>query len=336
MGLLPISNTQGISLPLAVWLLHDEYDYIDRPNYISATSLMKPLRQLVLPGRVPPEARQEDVSDYIARALGHSIHSAIEHAWSNGNHHRAMRRLGYTNDVIERIVVNPTEEQLRSRNDIIPVYFEQRAFREVEVMGQTFTIGGKFDMVSDGIVNDFKSTSVWAWVKGTKDEDYSLQGSLYRWLNPDKITEDYTRINFVFTDWQRSMTKTNPDYPQKRVEHKDIPLLSIAEAEAWVKRKLELYLKYRDTPEAQLPECTDDELWRSTPQYKFFLDPAKAREPGARATKNFDDAGEARRYQAERNGRGVIITKMGEPKACGYCPGFAACTQKDRLGLGTV
>ena len=335
MGLLPISNTQDISLPLSVWLLHDEYDHIDKPNYISATSLMKPLRQLVLPGRVPPEARQEDVSDYIARGLGHSIHHAIEHAWSNGNHRKAMKRLGYTDDVIERIVINPTEEQLRSRNDIIPVYFEQRAFREIEVMGQNFTIGGKFDMVSDGIVNDFKSTSVWAWAKGTKDEDYALQGSLYRWLNPDKITEDYIRINFVFTDWAKMMVKS-AGYPQKRVEYKDIPLLSMAETEAWVRRKLELYLKHRSTPEAHLPECTDDELWRSAPQYKFFLDPDKAKDPSARATKNFDDAGEARRYQAEKGGRGVIITKMGEPKACGYCPGFAACTQKDRLGLGTV
>ena len=28
-------------------------------------------------------------------------------------------------------------------------------------------------------------------------------------------------------------------------------------------------------------------------------------------------------------GKGVVITKPGEVKRCGYCPGFEACTQKD-------
>jgi len=29
-------------------------------------------------------------------------------------------------------------------------------------------------------------------------------------------------------------------------------------------------------------------------------------------------------------GKGVIKEVPGEPKACGYCPAYAACTQKDR------
>ena len=327
-----VTNEQDISLPLAVWLLQDGYDYVDKPNYISATSLMKPLRQMVLPGRVPPEKRKLDVAEFIARSLGNSIHTAIEAAWTGGNHRPAMRSLGYTDDVIDRVLINPTEEELRSRNDVIPVYFEQRAFREIEIDGQTFTVGGKFDMVSDGIVNDFKSTSVWSWVKGTKDEDFALQGSLYRWLNPSKITDDFIRINFIFTDWSKMMMNT-ANYPQKRVEYKDIPLLSIAETEAWVRRKLSLYLKHRNSPESQLPECTDDELWRSAPQFKFYLDPTKATDPAARATKNFDDRAEANRHMAEK-GKGIVIEKMGEPKACTYCQGFDACSQKDRLGLG--
>src|SRR5690349_11985097 len=73
-----VGNQLGISLPLAVWLLHDEYDYIDRQNYISATGLMKPLRQIVLPKRIPPDQLMPDVSEFIARKLGHAIHDSIE------------------------------------------------------------------------------------------------------------------------------------------------------------------------------------------------------------------------------------------------------------------
>lgn len=326
-----VTNELDISLPLAVWLLHDEYDYVNEPNYISATSLMKPLRQIILPKRIPPEKQTSDVSEYVSRKLGTAIHDSIERAWSEG-HGRSMKLLGYTKDVIERVIVNPTPEMLRAYNDIIPVYFEQRAFRDVEVNGVTYKVGGKFDMISDGIVNDFKSTSVWSWIKGTKDNDYALQGSIYRWLNPDKITEDFIRINFIFTDWSKMML-TTAGYPQKRVEHKDVPLLTPRETENWIRNKLALLQKYKDAPESEIPECTDEELWRSEPKFKFYLDPAKASTPGSRATKNFDNLIDARKYQVEKGGKGAIVTVPGEPKACGYCPGFDACTQKDRLGL---
>jgi hypothetical protein len=324
-----ITNNTGISLPLAVWLLHDEYDYVDKPNYISATGLMKPLRQIVLPNRIPAEERSADVSEFIARSLGTSIHDSIEKAWKKGKN-RALKLLGYPDDVIERVWINPTPEDLRARNDIIPVYLEQRAFKEIEVGGVTYTVGGKFDMVSDGIVNDYKSTSVWAWIKGAKDEDYCIQGSIYRWLNPEKITEDYIRVNFIFTDWSKAMLGSVPNYPAKRVEHKDIKLWSIAETDRWIRSKLELVQHFIDTPEDELPECSDQELWRSDPKFKYFADPAKAKVPGARSSKNFDDLAEARAHMATKGGVGTIVTVVGEPKACAYCAGYEACTQKDQ------
>lgn len=328
-----VTNNLNISLPLAVWLLHDEYDYVSLPNYISATTLMKPLRQIILSKRVPADMQTSDVSEYAARKLGTAIHDSIERAWTQG-HKRSMQLLGYPNDVIDRVIVNPTPEQLRASNDIIPVYFEQRGLKEITVEGTTYTIGGKFDMVSDGIVNDFKSTSVWSWIKGTKDDDYSKQGSIYRWLHPDKITEDYIRINFVFTDWSAAMLKSVPNYPNSRLQHKDVALGSMAATEAWIRSKLLQIQRYKDAPESQIPECTDDELWRSEPQFKFYSDPTKVNDPKSRATKNFTDMVEARKFQAEKGGKGAIKVVPGEPKACGYCPAFHACSQKDRLGLG--
>lgn len=327
-----VTNNLDISLPLAVWLLNDEYDYVDKPNYISATSLMKPLRQIILSKRVPKELQTSDVADYVARAMGNAIHTAIEHAWLNGKE-IPLKRLGFSQETIDRIVINPTPEELRGRNDAIVVYFEQRGFKDIEVNGTTYTIGGKFDMVADGIVQDFKSTSVWSWIKGTKDDDYAQQGSIYQWLHPDKIFEDYIRINFIFTDWMGALSKTTANYPASRVQHKDIPLLGPKATEEWIRKKITLIERFKNAPESEIPECTDEELWRSAPQFKFYSDPAKAKDPKSRATKNFDDFAEARKFQVEKGGKGVIITKPGVPKACGYCPAFHACTQKDRLGL---
>jgi hypothetical protein len=325
-----VTNIADVSLPLAVWLLHDEYDYVRGVNnYISATSLMKPLRQIILPGRIPVEQQVTDVTDYVARTLGHAIHDSIEKSWKSGGYAAALTRMGYPQDVIDRIRVNPTPEEIRAKNDIIPVYLEQRELKEVVVQGQTWTVGGKFDMIADGQLNDFKSTSVYSWIKGTRDADHRLQGSLYRWLNPLKVTEDYIRINYIFTDWSKAQSQT-AGYPDQRVKHKDIPLMSIQETEAWIKWKLSEVAKYSKLPEDQIPQCTDEELWRSAPQYKYYSDPAKAADPAARSTRNFDDLSAANRFKAEKGGKGIVVTKPGEVKACGYCAAFNGCTQKDQ------
>lgn len=333
-----VTNELGINLPLAVWLLTDNYDYIDKPNYFSITTLQKPLRQRILPERIPVAERKSDVADYISRALGNSIHDAMELSWKDGHYKRAMKLLGIPEKVIDQIRVNPSDLELVARKatdqETIPIYTEQRMFREIVIDGVTYTVGGKYDLVADGILQDAKSTSAWAWARGTKDDDHIDQMSCYRWLDAvlptPKITEDFCIINYVFTDWSKAMLRS-PNYPQKRVESKNLPLHSLERTERWIADRIRETVKHKNTPEAEIPECTDEELWRSDPVYKFYLDPAKASDPNARASKNCASLAEAKAYQAEKGGRGVIITKLGEPKACGYCAGFDACTQKDRF-----
>jgi hypothetical protein len=318
------TNETAISLDLAVWLLHDEYDYIDEENYISVTGLMKPTRQIILTSRIPAADRVMDVGDFTASALGKAIHDSIEKAWIKFPEHK-LKRLGYSDDVIARIKVNPTLEEVRASNDIIPVYIEQRAIRE----HKGYKIGGKFDMVTDGIVKDNKSTSAFAWTGGTRDEEHILQLSLYRWIDAAqehrKITEDFGMINYIFTDWSKMMARQNPKYPQKRIEEKRLNLMSLQETEQWVDERLAAYEKWQNSPEKQIPHCTDAELWRSAPQFKYYSNPAKT---DGRSTKNFDNLLAANAH-LRTQGKGVVITKPGEVKRCGYCPAFEACSQKD-------
>ena len=314
-----ITNNHGVSLTLAVWLINDDYDYNGAEHYISVTALMRPLRQIILPSRLDQTKREADVVDYASRAMGNSLHDSIEKAWVK-NYFKNLTKLGFPKDVIERVLINPKDEDLTP--DCIPVYIEQRATRQLK----GWTIGGKFDMVAEGIVQDNKSTSAWTWVYGGRDADHQLQGSLYKWLNPKKITEDFIRINYIFTDWAKS-NLANPKYPRHRVASKDIPLLDITESENWMTTKLSLVEKYMEAPEKEIPECTDEELWMTDPEYKYYADPAKT---SGRSTKNFDNLVEARAFMATKGGKGVIKTIPGEPKRCGYCDAFDACSQKDK------
>ena len=327
-----ITNRSDISLEMAVWLLHDTYDYVQGDDYISATRLMKPIRHIVLPPRIPEDQQVPlDVEDLIPTSMGTALHDSIEKAWDKGRHRKAMQKLGIPEKVIDRVLVNPTPEDLAALRakgiDPIPVYVEQRAIRQVEVDGQVFRVGGKFDMICEGRVTDTKSTSVWSWVYDDKDEDYQLQGSIYRWLNQDKVTEDFIRINFIFTDWssQDAVLKADRGYPARRVMHKDIPLLPVAETESWVRAKLAQVLRHRATPESLLPECTPKELWLTEPKYKYYANG----NTNGRSTKNFDTLAEAQAF-ASQKGKGTVVTVPGTPKRCGYCAAFPICTQKDK------
>ena len=62
------TNQFNISLPLAVFLATDDYDY--EPNVISVTSLLKPVRQLVLSKRVKPDEALVDISGLVSARMG--------------------------------------------------------------------------------------------------------------------------------------------------------------------------------------------------------------------------------------------------------------------------
>ena len=315
-----ITNRENIPLSVALFLAVDHYDYF--PKTISATSLIRPLRQYILARRVPQGADIPDLEDFIAARFGTAIHDGIEKAWADEKTRvQALQDLGYPPNIIERIVFNPKPEDLKP--DSIPVYMELRSFKEL--LG--FRVSGKFDFVGDGGLEDFKSTSVYTWIKGRKDEDYILQGSIYRWLNPEIITKDVLTIQFIFTDWQRGMSRADPKYPARRMMPRKYKLMSVEDTEAYVLNRLKLILEYMDKPDEEIPECTDDELWRSEPVWKYYSNPANK----ARATKNFADESEAIAFWQSKGGKGEIVEVRGQVGACKYCPAFTVCKQKDKL-----
>ena len=311
-------NANNVPLSAAVFLATDHYDRV--PGTISATSLLKPIRQVVLQGRVPPEQAAIDVTQVVKSRIGTSIHDGIEKAWAGGHYKDAMRALGYPESLIERIVVNPEGD---IPDNAIPVYMELRTTREIN--GQKIT--GKFDFVAEGRVEDFKSTSVYTWINDNKTKDYQYQGSIYRWLNPEIITQDHMAIQFFFTDWSAAQLKSNQVYPPAPVVTKTIPLLDLDQTEAFITERLALFDQYKDRPEEHLPLCTDEELWRKAPVYKYYKNPANK----TRSTKNFDDPGEAYDRLAKDGNVGEVIAVPGQVTACKFCPAFSVCSQKDAL-----
>lgn len=323
------TNNAGVPLSLAVYLATDSYDYAQDPRTISATSLLKPLKQLVLASRVPPEQGLTELISLVQSRMGSSIHDGIERSWLNG-YQKALASMGYPQKVIDRVLVNPTPDQLY--DGCIPVYLEQRTSREIA--GRIVT--GKFDFVGEGRLEDFKSTSVFTYMNNTKDDDYTWQGSIYRWLNPTIITQDEMAIQFLFTDWSAAQARANPKYPQQRTLQRTFRLRPVVETEHFILDKIRQLDRFWLAQESDLPACTDEDLWRSEPVWKYYR---KADATG-KSTKNFSveefgspAAAKQNAYlrMAQDGNTGKVIEYPGKAKACKYCPAFPVCHQAQSL-----
>ena len=307
--------TNNIPISLAVWLISDDYDRDHRPNSFSVTSLLKPIKSIVLSSRVKEEYSNSDVSTLLPSRMGTAIHTAIEHAWSNTDKvKQALKTLGYPDKVINNIKVNP-EEPI----DCIPVYMEKRSEKFIN----GYYITGKFDFVLDGVLEDFKTTGVMTWIKQSNTDKYILQGSIYRWLNPDIIKEDYMYIRYIFTDWSSIKAKQDSNYPQARAISQKYELLSLQETEQYIHSRLSAITQCLTSNEFDIPPCTPDELWQRPTVYKYYKNPAKK----VRSSGNFDNYYEAYQKFLSDGSIGEIVTFPGEVVFCKYCNGISICNQ---------
>ena len=325
-----LTNNHGLSLAMSIWLAHEEYtngaDQFPGEDVISATSLLKPPKQIILGNRVPINENKLDVMDLFSNAHGHALHDSIEKAWMNPQ--RAMERMGYPKKIREAVVVNPDPAEVQDEQ--IPVYLERRGFKRINVDRNSFVISGKFDQVIDGQLNDTKKTGVYSYISGSKEKDYRVQGSIYRWLNPDLITSNEILIQFIFTDWKAGDVKRIKGYPPTPVYEFKVQLMTLGETEYWIKKRIRHLVAEQNLPQNQITPCNDEELWMTKPVYKYYMDPKKANDPKSRASKVSNDLAELTQHRISK-GKGVIVTIPGEAKACKYCKASAICDQAKEL-----
>jgi hypothetical protein len=326
------TNNFDIPLSLALWLVDDGYDHsvVSDPNTYSVTELIKPLKQVVMKRKMLKMdiEIQQDLASLVSSRLGQATHDSIEKSWRNAvknaivnKDYRLLELVGINKFVADKILIDPAPEDITPDN--IVVYMEQRNNKKIG----KFTVTGQYDFNFEGQLEDFKTTKCYSWSTGLNDHHYIMQGSMYRWLDPVRITSDTTRISFLFTDW----TDKNlgmPNYPAAQVQHREYQLESIFKTEMFIRSKLEQIDMYLDKPEEEIPECSEEDLWKKPDSFAYFKNPN-----GARATKVFDSMEEANPRLVKDGNVGKIDVRKGSVGACRFCASFPICKQKDRYLL---
>jgi len=308
------TNKLNIPLIAAVWLARDEYDHPEEgTKTISATGLLKSVREIILTSRMKPSEVTQDISNLVASRLGTAIHNAFEAAWLSPDIGNLLQALGHPKSVAEKVNVNPLEPTKG-----IDVYLEKRTNKEFN----GHVISGQFDFVFDGQIYDIKSTGTFSWFKDPKD--YALQLSIYRWLNPELIVDEQGKILFYFKDWNKNYVHSRDGYPAQPIAEKAIKLLSLEQTEDFISDKLDLLEEHAETPEPELPECTPAELWQGKSAFKYY-----GKIDAKRASKSFDNEQEALNWQLSK-GKGFVKEAPAVPTKCNYCNASGKCSQAQR------
>ena len=318
------TNTHRLPLPIVAWLANDEYDHDD--NVVSVTSFIKPLREIILTSRIKQNAsllqrigdNNQDVMNMLKSRLGTAMHSAIERTWKSEKLPEILMQIeGMSKKDVDRLVVNPTEEQLNVKG-AIPIYVEHTMYKEHD----GFTFRGTADCIFKGTLMDFKKTSVRSYTDPNKDYKYALQGSMYRWIDPVLITKDYMLIIEVYDDWTQGKANS-PDYPPAPIIVKTIPLKDPAENEDYVNDKLDDLEDFDNAKDHKIPLCNDVELWRKGKEvWKYY-----SKSSSKRASKVLHSQEEADQYLASKNNVGYVQRIPDKVRACKYCDARFICQQ---------
>lgn len=314
------TNNSNIPLPFAIWLASDfGYDRPFDPTELSVTEIIRPIRSIILSRQLAEEkAKAEvitrDIEDKAAAALGTAVHTAVEHGWV---YHLSvgMENLGYPQKQIERVAINPKDPN----PDDFNVYFEKRTRKQIK----GFTLSGKFDVVMDGTVRDIKTTKAYTYMKGSQDEKYRLQGSMYRWLNPELITNDFMFVDYYFTDWSpvAYQKEKEKNYPPTRMLEKRFDLMSPEETQMYVEQRLDLIKQYTGVPQTALPRCTSEELWKPDSEWEYWT-----KATNKRCSNLLKTRGEAEALMASK-GMGFLRERQQGPRFCKFCDASSICKQ---------
>lgn len=291
-----ITNKRNLPQYILDWLATDNYDYNTDPLVLSTTSLMRPIRIQILTTRHAKNA-EVDAVELIASRFGNAIHDSLER----------IKTEGYTK--------------------------EQRVKRTLDINGKVYTVTGKYDVlekVSDTKfrLRDIKTTSVWSYIHGKKDEVYTEQLSIYRWLLSQTVEVlDVAMIDFFFTDWQSQKAKTEADYPDYRIKAGyEVPLWSPEKTEAYVKNKLLVLEEHLSTEDDRLPFCTPEDLWA---QPNVF---AVHKKGNKKATKLCVTKDEAENYIVDKKlNDSYVVYRPGKVRRCKYCSAAPFCNQFKQL-----
>lgn len=224
-----ITNKSNLPMPF-VRMAEDKYEV--KPKRYSVTTLLKPVREILLNRRHNAEIEQ-DCADMIWLLFGKAVHAILEQ-YSEGENEFA-------------------EEKLSVKLD------------------NGYTVSGIIDLydIDKAEVVDYKTASVWKAVH--KDyEDWRKQGLAYAWeLRKNGLPCNRVVFYAILKDWNKQKAKTEADYPKLPVLKVEFAVNDneIEDIDKYIRNKINEIIAYEDKPDSELPLCSVEDRWHDDDKY---------------------------------------------------------------------
>lgn len=233
-----LTNNHGLPRPVADAIQPDTYFACGSADY-SATSLIQSPRQLQLSKRHRHEL-QKDVTDMWAFFIGNCVHEKLE---------RELKRYP------ER-------------------YLIERKITEFDMGRKVVAKFDAYDMETK-VLYDHKTSKIGAraakklWTEFKKEWEDQLNINAY-FLEREGYEVDTLGISLVFTDWKPLMAKfkSADEYPEAPSVELHAPAATFDERKKFYEERLALHIAHEDTPDDELPYCTEEECWASDPSWR--------------------------------------------------------------------
>jgi len=260
---------------------------------ISVTQLISPIQQAILMERYFDKI-EVDAVDLLWTILGSAVHALLEKVC--GEH-------------------EVCEQEVRWKPP-----------------GMATEVVGTFDILADGVLQDYKVTSAWAIADGVK-KDWERQVRTYDFLaTKSGFTVNELKIHCLLRDWSKLEARRNTRYIQAPYAVFEVPRIPHEQTERWLIERVALYEEYRDTSDELLPACTEDERWHKPDRYAVVKDGSK------KAYRLLRTLSEAEEMVARMTRKGKVYYveyRPGEDTRCEhYCPVKAFCKQYERSRNG--
>ena len=228
-----------------------------------------------------PDCNSEDVSDRIWSMFGHLAHNLLEEHGSD--------------DAIT----------------------EKRFYAVIN--GRT--ISGQIDNYKQGIITDYKTTSIYK-IQKKSYEEWEKQLNCYAWLvKKNGLPVRNLRIIAIIRDHQASRVNI-PDYPKTPILEIPLTLWTEEEQQEFIDVQVGKLLFAEQQSDDSLLPCSKEDRWMDESKWAVIKCGAK------RATKVFDTHDEAADYTDKMGLDYNLEERPGAPRRClAYCNVSSMCSQ---------
>ncbi len=248
----------------------------------SVTEILKPVKVIHLTERHIDEI-EEDCSERIWALLGSAVHTVLERGADK----------------------NSLNEQ----------------FMTSEIDG--VQLSGTPDLLdADGNLSDYKITSAWSVVYGSRLKEWTEQLNVYIWLFKQHGFEvKKANIIAIFRDWSEMKAMQSDNYPKSTVQTIPVEIWTAEKQLEFIKAKLTDIVCAKAFTDDELPDCTAEQMWQKEDVYAVMKKGRKS------AVKLFEKEDEANALVKEGKGD-EVVKRCGERTRCEkYCSVNAFCKQ---------